>query len=429
VKALVVLLALAAALLAGSAAMSLGLEARLYTLAPGGLTVSGLGYDPFSGRLALRGVTARDAAGREIFRAAAVEATLRIGALLGGPLTLQRIRLEAPRLVIAPAPALTLIGLGDPGAEGLPVVVDGLVVNQGALIVEEPEHGRAFVARDLSARLDRFAAFAEGDAAFALDTALYRSTVHITGQPIGRGAYALRIRARGLDAPALLQDFPQLLGGIRARITAGRADIDATVLVAGSRAVASGQIRLAQLVARFPDALNAPLTAAALVLALDRWDLNAGTGRISRLELQRPSFTVGVERGTPGALRALLDRLGGPGVALRRLRIVDGTVRVVTAERPLTLRGVTLGLQSAAESGPHAGFVLTARAGLGAEGRLTLDGALSRDLRRAQGAVRAIDVTLEGCGITDLSVPLPDEATPRAVLDALTVVGCGRPRI
>jgi len=51
--------------------------------------------------------------------------------------------------------------------------------------------------------------------------------------------------------------------------------------------------------------------------------------------------------------------------------------------------------------------------------RLALDGALSRDLSRAEGAVRAVGVTLDGCGLDDISMPLPAQASPRAVLEAL----------
>jgi hypothetical protein len=100
-------------------------------------------------------------------------------------------------------------------------------------------------------------------------------------------------------------------------------------------------------------------------------------------------------------------------------------VRLVGAQSRLTLGGLTLGLQSAAETGPRARYVLTARAGI-ATGRVSIDGALSRDFRRAEGAMRAIGVTVEGCGIDDLSVPLPAEASPRAMLDALALA-CGRP--
>ncbi|HEV8586810.1 MAG TPA: hypothetical protein VGT02_17725 [Methylomirabilota bacterium] len=424
-KALVAAVALVAGLVGGAGALTLLAEARLATLAPGGLVVSGLRYEPLTGRLRLSSVSARDEAGREIFRADAVEATASLGDLFSGaPLTLQRVRVVAPRLVIAQAPALRLIGLGSAARGGPPVIVDGIVVSEGALVVEEAGSRRALVARDLSARLDRLADFGEGDAAFAVEMAMYGTSVRVTGQPLGGGAYALRVRARGLDTPALLEDFPETFAGTGVRLTGGRADLDATLVVAGARLLASGQVRVERLVARFDEPRSAPLTAAALILAVDRWDVGAGTGRISRLELQRPSFTLGMDRGTPAALTALVERLAGPGVMLRRLRIVDGTVRLVAAERPLTLRGLTLGLQSAAETGPHAGFVLTARAGVGDEGRLTLDGALSRDFRRAQGAARAIGVTLDGCGLADVSVPLPGEASPRAVLAALAAGGC-----
>jgi hypothetical protein len=420
VKALVAAVAFAAALVGGVGALPLLLEARLTSLAPGGLAVAGLHYNPFTGRLILKMVSARDEAGREIFRADEVEATAVLGDLLGAaPLTLQRVQVVAPRLVVAQAPALTLIGLGATGLAGPPVVVDGIVVSHGALVVEEPTRGRALVARDLTARLDRLAAFGEGDAAFAVEMALYGTSVRITGQPLGRGAYALRFRADGLDAPALLEDFPDALAAAGVRLVEGRADVDATLVVAGSRVLATGQVRLERLVAYFADARSTPLTAGALVLAVDRWDLAAGAGRISRLELRRPSLTLGLDRGTPAALTALVDWLAGPDVTLRRLRIVDGTVRLVSGERPVTLRGLTLGLQSAAETGPRAGFVLTARAGVGSEGRLTLDGALSRNLRRAEGAVRAIGVTLQDCSLDDVSVPLPAQASPRAVLAAL----------
>jgi hypothetical protein len=427
VSALLAALALTAALLGGAGALTLFLEARLASLSPGGLAVSAIHYNPFTGRLALAAVSARDEAGREIFRADAVQAIARLRDVFGaGPLTLQRVHVVAPRLVIAPQPALTLIGLGAPAAAGPPVIVDGISVSDGALVVEAARPGRALVIRDLSARLDRLSAEGESEPAFAIEMAVYGSSARVTGQPLGGGAYALRVRAQGLDAPALLADFPDLLAGTGMRLAEGRADVDATLVIAGARRLASGQLRVNDLVARFAEPRSAPLTAAALVLAVDRWDLEAGAVRISRLELRRPSFTLGVERGAPAGLAALLQRLTGPGVALRRLRIVDGTVRLVTADAPLTLRRLTLGLQSAAETGPHAGFVLTARAGVGGHGRLALEGALSRDFRRAAGAVRAIGVTLDGCGLEDISVPLPPEASPRAVLAALTDAGCAQ---
>jgi Domain of Unknown Function (DUF748) len=422
VKTLVALAALAAALFGAAGALPLALEARLASLAPGGLAVAGLNYNPLTGRLTLHAVTARDESGREIFRADEVEATAPLADLFGGaPLTLQRVRVFAPRLVVAQAPALTLAGLGAPGFAAAPVTLDGIMVSDGNLVVEEPGR-RALVARDLTASVDRLNGVGESDAAFAVETALYGANVRITGQPLTRGAYALRVRARGLDAAALLEDFPQMLAAAGMRLAEGRADVDATLLIAGSRVLASGQLRVERLVVRFAEPRSAPFVASTLILAVDRWDVAAGTGRISRLELQRPALAL--DRGTPAAISALVDWLSSPEVMLRRLRIVDGTMRLAGGAEPVTLRDFTLALQSAAETGPRAGFVLTARAGLGGAGRLTLDGALSRDFRRTEGAVRAIGVTVEGCGLEDVSIPLPAEASPSAVLDALASA-CG----
>ena len=421
-KTLVALAALAAALFGGAGALPLVVEARLASLAPGGLAVAGLRYNPLTGRLTLREVRAHDESGREIFRADEVEATAPLADFFSGaPLTLQRVRMVAPRLVVAQAPALTLVGLGAAGFAAAPVTVDGIMVSDGNLVVEEPGR-RALVARDLTASVDRLNGAGEPDAAFAVETALYGANVRITGQPLSRGAYALRVRARGLDAAALLEDFPQMLASAGMRLAQGRADVDATLVVAGSRVLASGQLRVERLVARFAEPRSAPFVASALIVAVDRWDVAAGTGRISRLELQRPTLTL--DRGTPSAISAVVDWLSSPEVLLRRVRILDGTVRLAVGAQPVTLRGFTLGLQSAAETGPRAGFVLTARAGLGGAGRLTLDGALSRDFRRTEGAVRAIGVTVEGCGLEDVSMPVPVEASPSAVLTALASV-CG----
>ena len=419
-KTLLALAALAAALFAAAGALPLVLESRLATLVPGGLAVARLHYNPLTGRLTLRTVSARDESGREIFRADQIDATAPLADLFAAaPLTLQRVRLVAPRLVLAHTPALTLVGGG--GLKFTPLSLDGIMVSDGNLVVEEPGR-RALVARDLTARVDRASGVGDREAAFAVETALYGTNVRITGQPLGRGAYALRVRANDVDAAAVLEDFPHALAAAGVRLTQGRADVDATLIVAGPRVLISGQLRIDRLVARFLEPRSAPLAASALILAVDRWDLATGAGRISRLELQRP--TLALDRGTPAAISALVDWLAGPDVMLRRLRILDGTLRLPGGVQPITLRGLTLGLQSAAETGPRAGFVLTARAGVGDAGRLTLDGALSRDFQRAEGAVRAIGATVDGCGLPDVSMPLPAEASPRAVLTALAAA-CG----
>jgi hypothetical protein len=421
VKALVALVALTSALFGAAGALPLALEARLAALAPGGLAIGGLHYNPLTGRLRLHGVSAHDESGREIFRADEVAATAPLADFFGTtPLVLQRVRVVAPRLVIAQPSALTLVSLGA-GFAAAPVSVDGIMVRDGNLIVEEPGR-RALIARDLTASADRLSRIGQSEAAFAVETALYGASVWVTGQPLTGGAYALRVRARGLDAAALLEDFPQALAASGIRLAQGRADIDATLVIAGSRVLASGQLRLDRLVARFAEPGAAPFVASALIIGVDRWDVTAGIGRISRLELQRPTLTL--DRGMPGALSRLVGWLSDPEVTLRRLRIVDGTVRLAVGMQPVTLRGLTFVLQSAAETGPRAGFVVTARARLGPAGRLTLDGSLSRDFRRADGAVRAIGVTVQGCGLEDVSMPLPEEASPGAVLTTLASV-CG----
>jgi hypothetical protein len=418
VKPLVALLAFVAALFGGAGAVPLLLEARLATLAPGGVAAAALAYNPLTGHLRLRAVSARDATGREIFRAEEVEASTALLDLVGNaPLTLSRVRVVSPRLVVATAAPLTLVGLGAPGLLDAPVILDGMAITHGALVVEEPGR-RAFVARDLTARLDGPGGFADGEGAFALETALYGAEVRITGQPLGAGAYALHIRATGIDAAALLEDFPHLVQTVGLRLARGRADVDIRLVVAGSRVLASGQVRIDDLVARFTEPRTAPFVAATLILGVDRWDVVAGAGRISRVELRRPTLSLETRR-TPAALNALIERLASPDVMLRRFRIVDGTMRVGSGADRVTLRGLTFGLQSAAETGPRAGFVVTARAAVGPAGRVAVDGALSRDFRRAEGAVRAVGVTLEGCGLNDVSMPLPLEASVRAVLGML----------
>lgn len=318
-RALLALAAFAAALFGGAGALPLLLDARLAALAPGGVAAGGVAYNPLTGRLRLRSVSARDAHGREVFRADEVEAIAPLLDLVGNaPLTLSRVRVVSPRLVVAPARPLTLVGLGAGGFAGAPVVLDGMDVTHGALVVEEPGR-RALVARELSARLDGAGRFADGDRAFAAETMLYGAAVRITGQPAGGGAYALHVRAVGLDAAALLEDFPEVLEPAGVRLAKGRADVDARLVVAGSRVLLSGQLRIDGLVARFVAPRSTPLVAATLLLAVDRWDLTAGAGRISRLELRRPMLTLD-DRGGSGGISMLVDRLGSGDVMLRRVR-------------------------------------------------------------------------------------------------------------
>ena len=79
-------------------------------------------------------------------------------------------------------------------------------------------------------------------------------------------------------------------------------------------------------------------------MAVDRFDVVAGAGRLSRLELRAPSLTV---RLAPGGLREV-RRLGAllPDVVVRRLRVRDGAITLVGRGRPLALRRLDIALQA-----------------------------------------------------------------------------------
>src|SRR5436309_8960874 len=128
----------------------------------------------------------------------------------------------------------------------------------------------------------------------------------IAGKPVSAGTCALGGRGSGLGAAAQHEDFSRALRAAGVRLAEGRAEVDATLVAAGSRVLASGQVRLQRVVARFVEPRSAPLVAESVVLAVDRWDVAAGAGRISRLELRQPRLTL--DRGTPGAITALVDR-------------------------------------------------------------------------------------------------------------------------
>jgi hypothetical protein len=177
-------------------------------------------------------------------------------------------------------------------------------------------------------------------------------------------------------------------------------------------------VRLDRVLARFADRGLSPFSAAAIILAVDRWDVGAGAGRISRLELRAPRLSVNLRRRVPTFLTSLLDVFADDGVVLRRIRVVDGNLTLDVAEGPVTLRRLNLGLQ-ARERLAGAGFVLTGRAGVGTDGRVAVEGALSRDLRQAEGALRADGVTAGTCAITEATVRLPAEPTLQALVAAL----------
>jgi hypothetical protein len=418
VKLLLALVSLAATLFGGAGVATWLVERRLATLTPGGVDFERLAYNPLTGRLALGHVRARDGGGREIFRADEVSATAPVADLLAGIVTLQRVQVAAPRVVVAAGPVMTLIGLGDGASRPAPIAVNGLVVTGGALVIEDVARGEPLVVRDLAIRADRVAALG-GEGAFAVEMALYGARVRMTGQrALGAPGYAVHVRASGLDAVAALRDFPTMTAGSGITLVGGRADIDGTLHFTEQGVLASGHARLERVLARFTDRRLSPFSAAAIILGVDRWDVGAGAGRISRLELRAPRLSVSLRRSVPTLLRSLLDVFADDGVVLRRVRIVDGTLALDGPDGLVSLRGLNVALQ-AHERLAGAGFVLTGRAGIGPEGHLAVEGSLSRDLRRAEGALRAGGLRAGTCAVSDATVPLPAEPTLQALAAAL----------
>ena len=417
-KLLLAAVALAAALLGGAGIATRLVEQRLATLTPGGVAFDRLSYNPLTGRLDLRSVSARDADGREVFRADAVRAVAPLTDLLAGVVTLERAQVASPRLVVPAAPVMRLIALGGAAPRPAPIAVNGLVVTHGALVIEDAGGEQPLVVSDLAVRADRMAAFG-GHGAFAVEMALYGANVRVTGQrALGAPGYAVHVRTSGLDAVGALRDFPSLVAGRGVTLTSGRVDVDATLLFAEQGLLVSGQARLERVLARFADRALSQFSAAAIILGVDRWDVAAGAGRISRLELRAPRLSVSLRRGVPSMLASLLDVFDDDGLVLRRLRIVDGTLTVDVPDGPITLRRLMLGLQ-ARETLSGAGFVLTGRAGVGTDGHLSVEGALSRNLRRAEGALRAASVKAGACNVSDATVRLPQAPTLEAVIAAL----------
>jgi hypothetical protein len=425
VKILIAVVSLAAVLFGGAGIATWLVELRLATLTPGGVVFDTLSYNPLTGALLVRRISGRDANGREVFRADEVRATAPVADLLAGVVTLQRAQVASPRLVVPVGPALKLIALGGAAPRPAPIAVNGLVVTHGALVLEDASRADPLVIRDLAVRADRMAAFG-GDGAFAVEMALYGANVRLAGQrALGAPGYAVHVRASGLDAVAALRDFPHLTADTGVTLTSGRADVDATLLFAEQGLLVSGQARLDRVLARFADRGLSPFSAAAIILGVDRWDVTAGGGRISRLELRAPRLSVSLRRRVPPVLASLLDVFRDDTIVLRRVRVVDGTLTLDVPDGPLTLRSLNLALQ-ARERLSGAGFVLTGRSAIGPDGHVSVQGALSRDLRHAEGALRAGGVNAGSCAVSDATVRLPEEPTLKALVSALAAT-CNTP--
>jgi hypothetical protein len=357
--------------------------------------IAALRYNPLSGELVLTGVRARDAAGREVFAADRVDASVDPLRLLERPLTLSRARVSGPRLTLRAAPGLDLaelaagLGTAPAAATSLPVRIGDLAVTAGTIAVEGAGAGGApLVVRDLDLRLSRLttATLARPDVAFAVEMAVYGTPIYVTGQPRGAG-YAVRVRARGLDVAGLVRDVGPL-GGLQR----GRAELDADLLLIGGRVLASGHARVSDLVLALPVGGRPRLRAAALTTVLDNVDVASGTGRITRLDLAGPVLALPASTAA-ATLGALVERLrGGPDLLIRRVSVTDGTLALEGAG------GVRLErLQLAAHAPERRGdgaWLVSARAGLGADAEVMLDGVVTRDLRGLDALARLQRVAL-----------------------------------
>ena len=384
-KTLLVCLTLITAVIGGTGAATLALERRLVALAPGGVEFATFHYNPLTGRLALTGVRARDAAGRELLRADHVAATVSPLRLLTRPLTLSRARVVAPVLTLRAGAGLDLaelaagLGAAPAAATGLPLRIDDLVIAGGRLVVEGGSEGgaAALVIPDLDVRLSRLttAPAESSDVAFAVEMAAYGATVYLTGQPRGDG-YLLHVRAHGLDVPALVHDLgPGPLDAIQR----GRGSLDVGVLLIGGRSLASGHARVTDAVVTLPVAGRPRLRAAAVSVVLDRLDLASGTGRINRLDLTAPTLVLPATTAAT-TLAVLMDPLRGrPELMLRRVQVVDGTL-VLQGPRPVRVQGLQIAAHAPERRGDGA-WLVSARAGLDGGAEAALDGVVARDLR------------------------------------------------
>jgi hypothetical protein len=396
VRALVAVLVLAAALVGGAGLGALLVERRLAGLAPGGVEFATLHYNPFTGRLVLGRLRAHDAAGREVFRAEHVRAVVAPVSLLTGALTLGRVQMTEPRLTLRVASGLGLDDVArallDPGGTVLPLRVDDLVIDDGVLIVEGAgEGGAALVARDLDLRLGRLttATVGEHDVAFVVEMAVYGTVVRVTGQPRG-GAYALRVRARGLDAAAVARD---VRAAVLDPVERGRADVDAHIVLAGGRVLVSGSVRLADAVLRLPLPGTPRLRASLVAVAADAFDLADGTGRLARVDLVAPTLVVpaGTTAAVLGALTAP-DRTAG-SLLIRRVSIADGTL-AIEGRYGLRLTGLELAAQLTERRPETPGWFVKTRAVLGRDGEVSLEGLVDRDLRWLDAGARVQRVPL-----------------------------------
>jgi len=403
VRGFLAVLVLAAMVFAVAGSSALLLEHRLATLTPGGVTVGSLHYNAFTGRLALADVRARDAEGHEVFRAAQVEATANPFSVVGGALSLGRVRVTGPHVVlrtdvgfevddVAAGLEAAHAFLSAAAALPLPVHVDDLVIGDGALVIEGAGGGGAPLAvRDLDLRLSRLTTAPAADTrdfAFAVEMAVYGTTVHATGQPRG-GGYVVHLRARGLDAVAVARDFPlPMLAGIEQ----GNAEIDADLVLTGGRVVTSGFVRLTDAVVALPLTGRPRLRAASIAIAADAVDVASGTGRIARLDLVAPALVLPTATAGLTLTEALAPLRAEGDLAVRRVSITDGAV-TLQGTPAVRLSRLQLAAQLP-ERRADSAWIVSAQAALGDDATVSVDGTVARDLRGLDVFTRLVQVPL-----------------------------------
>jgi hypothetical protein len=401
VKILLGLLSLVAFVFGIAGGATLALERRLAAAVPGGLTFSVLRYNPFTGQLAMTELRGRDAQGRDVFSADALTATADLSALLAGGVTLRKLHVASPRIRLGAAG----FAFGIPDVAGArrftpPVSVEGVVITGGMVIVDDAgERGTPLVVRDIDVRLNQLAAVPRPDEeiAFAVEMAVYGTTVQMTGQAVrtkeGPAGYAVHVRARGLDVASVLRDFPLAAGVL---LEQGRGDVEGDVLLSEGRVLVSGQARLGDIAARFTDRAVSPLRARSLFVALDRFDVGAATGRVSRLELGGPSLTVALQDSPGTELRALLARLAPPPeIVLRRVQVTGGRLTLARPGGTVTLNDVDVAMQGG-ETSANVGFTVNGRSAVGRQGRMAVTGVLARDFSAVDALVRVAQLDLAG---------------------------------
>lgn len=389
---MIVLLATAALLLGLAGAATQLLARRVSALTTGGVRFASLSYNPLTGRLAIDELRAYDAGGREVFRARAALADLNPIQLLASTPRLARARLTDPRLTLRAQTAFGLMtrtaGLGDAPAVVLPLRVDDLLISGGTVVIEAGPGRRLTLVRDLDVRLGRSttATASPIDVAFATEMAAYGTTVYITGQPRGAG-YVLRVHAAGVDVVTLAHDLP--LPPLRG-LQRGRGELDVELDMIGGRLLASGTVRLADVALPLPAPSRARLRAASVTAVVDRLDLVEGSGRIVRLQLDAPTLSMPAAT-APATLATLSEALeAARELIIRRVIITRGTLALEGAG------GVRMdGVQLAAHAPERDGaWMVSARAGLGRDAGIALDGLVTADLRRLDATARMQHVAL-----------------------------------